>query len=78
MILHILIELYVFQHSATLPGHDGSFKNSQNAIKSAKKEDFGRFLDLGLLDRLDIADFDRSKCPSTFAKVARSQRIVQK
>ena len=32
LILHILIELDVFQLSAMLPGHDGSFKDHKNAF----------------------------------------------
>ena len=35
-------------------------------IQSAIKQVFGRFLDLGLLDRLDIAYRDRIKCLPTF------------
>ena len=36
LILHILVELNVFQHSGTLPGHGGSFKNPQNAFLMTK------------------------------------------
>ena len=37
MILHILIVLNVFQLSATLPGHEGSFKNYKNAVLNDPK-----------------------------------------
>ena len=47
-------------------------------IQRAKKEGFGRFLDFGLLDRLDIAYCDRTKCFPTFSNVTRSCRIIQK
>ena len=35
--LHILIELNVFQQSATLPGHGGSFKRHRNAFLNDPK-----------------------------------------
>ena len=47
-------------------------------IQSAKKEVIGRFLDLGLLDQLDIAYYDRTECFLTFDNLTRSQRIIQK
>ena len=47
-------------------------------IQNAKKEVFGHFLDLGLLDWLDIAYYDRTKCVSTFGNTTRSWRIIQK
>ena len=37
LILHIMIVLNVFQLSATLPGHEGSFKNHRNAYLSYPK-----------------------------------------
>ena len=37
LILHIVAELNVFQHLATLPGHDGSFKNPQNTFLNDPK-----------------------------------------
>ena len=40
--------------------------------KRAKNEVFGRFHKFGLMDRLDIADCDRSKCSQTLGKVNRS------
>ena len=43
LISHILIELYVFHHSATLPGHNGSFRNPQNAFLNDPKCQKGRF-----------------------------------
>jgi len=66
LILHIVIVLHVFQLSATLPGHEGSFKDHKNAFlndpKSQKKEFFDHFLEFGLLDRLDIGYCDSTKC----------------
>ena len=47
-------------------------------IQSAKKEVFGHFLEIGLLDRLDVAYFDRTKCFPTIGNTARSWRIIQK
>ena len=61
LMLHILIELNVFQQSATLPGHGGSFKSHGNVFLNDPKCQKGCFLDLGLLDRLDIAYDDRTK-----------------
>ena len=46
---------------ATLPGHEGSFKIRKNAFLNDPKCQKGGFLDLGLLDRLDIAYDDRNK-----------------
>ena len=37
LILHIMIVLNVFQLSATLPGHEGSFKNHESAFLSDPK-----------------------------------------
>ena len=47
-------------------------------IQSAKKRHFGRFMDLGLLDLLDIAYYDGSKCFSTFGTVTRSWKMILK
>ena len=47
-------------------------------IQRAKKEVFGHFLEFGLLDRLDIADCDSTKCFPTFGNVTRSWRIIQR
>ena len=81
LLLHIVIVLNVFQLWATLPGCEGSFKDHKNAfwmIQRAKKEVFGHFLEFGLLDRLDIAYCDRTKCFTTFGNVTRSWRIIQR
>ena len=72
LILHILIELNVFQQSATLPGHGGSFKSHKNALLSDPKCEKGGFLDLGLMDRLDIAYYDRTICFPTLGNTSRS------
>ena len=47
-------------------------------IQSVKNEIFGRFLDLGLLDRLDIAYFGRTICFPTFGNTTRSWWVIQK
>ena len=47
-------------------------------IQRAKKEVFGHFLEFGLLNWLDIAYCDRTKCFPTFSYVTRSQRIIQR
>ena len=47
-------------------------------IQSVKKEVFGRFFDLRLLDWLDFAYYDRTRCVPTFGNTTRSWRITQK
>ena len=47
-------------------------------IQKAKNEVFGHFLEFGLLDRLDIAYFDSTKCFPTFSNVTTSWRIIQR
>ena len=42
--------------------HAGSFKNHKNAFLNDPKSQKRGFLDLGLMDRLDIAYDDRTKC----------------
>ena len=56
-----MIKLDVFQLSATLPGHVGSFKSCKNAFLNDPKCQKGVFLDLGRLDQLDIACDDRTR-----------------
>ena len=46
--------------------------------KRAKNEVFGRFLEFGLLDRLDIAYCDSTKRFLVFGIVTRSWSIIQK
>ena len=41
--------------------HDGSFKNQKNAFLNDPKGQKQGFLDLGLLDRFDIAHDDITK-----------------
>ena len=58
LISHNVIVLNVFQHSTTLPDHEGSFKYHKNAFLNDSKSQkvvLGHFLDFGLLDWLDIA-----------------------
>ena len=46
-------------------------------IQRAKKEVLGHFLEFGLLDQLDIAYCDSTKCFLTFGNVTRSLRIIK-
>ena len=46
--------------------------------KEPKKEVFDHFLESGLLDRLDVAYCDCTKCLPTFGNVTRSSWIIQK
>ena len=46
-------------------------------IHRAKTEGFDHFLEFALLDRLDIAYCDSTKCVLTFGNVTRSWRIIQ-
>ena len=81
LILHMMIELYIFHHLATLPGHEGSFKITKMQfwmIRSAKKEVFGHFQKFGLFDRLDIAYCDIAKSFPGSSNVTRSWRTIQK
>ena len=46
LILHIVMVVNVFRHLATLPGHEGSFKNRKNAFLNdpmCRKRDFWPF-----------------------------------
>ena len=54
-----------------LTGHEGSFKSVRNAFLNDPKCQKGGFLDLGLLDRLDIAYDDRTECVATFGNTTR-------
>ena len=47
-------------------------------IQRAKKEVFGHFLEFGMLDRVDIAYCDSTKCFPTFGNVTRSWKIIQR
>ena len=81
LILHIVIVLNVFQLSARSPGHEGSFEKYKNAFFNdlkSQKRGFRHFLEFGLLDRLNIAYCDSTKCFLTFYNVTRSCRIIQK
>ena len=57
----MMIELNEFQRLGTLIAHKGSFKSVKSAFLNDPKCQKGGFLDLGLLDRLDIAYIDRTK-----------------
>ena len=78
LILHSVIVLNVYQLSAMLPGQAGSFKNQKNVFLNDPKCQKGFFLDLGLLNRLDIAYDDRTKWVPTFRNLNSSWRIIQK
>ena len=63
MILQIVIALDVLQPSARLIGHEGPFKCHKNVcLNDPKSMVFGHFLEIGQLDRLDIAYCDSTKC----------------
>ena len=66
------------QHNQVMKEHSKVPKKHSWMIQNAKKEVFGHFLDLGLLDWLDIAYYDRTKCGSTVGNTTRSWRIIQK
>ena len=61
MKLRILLEVDVFQHLATLPAWEESFKTRKKAFLNDPKCQKQGFLDFGGLDRLDIAYYDRTK-----------------
>ena len=55
-ILHIVIVLNAFQHSATLPGHEGPFKKHNIAFLNdleSQKIDFCSWMDLVLHIMID-------------------------
>ena len=56
-----MIELNECQRLGTLIAHKGSFRSVKSAFLNEPKCQKGGFLDLGLLDRLDIAYDDRIK-----------------
>ena len=60
------------QRLETLIAHEGSFKSVKNVFLNDPKCQKGVFLDLGLLDRLNIAYDDRTKCVITFNNANRS------
>ena len=81
LILHILITLNGLNNLADIwlmLDHSKVTKMHFWMIQSAKKQVFGRFLDLGLLDRLDIAYFDRTVCFPTLGNTTRLRRCSQK
>ena len=57
--------------------HVGSFKSRKNAFLNDPKCQKGGFLDLGLLDRLDIAYNDRTKWVSKLRNRNSSWGIIQ-
>ena len=64
--------LYALQHLSELPDQERSFKNHKSAFLNDPKCQKGGFLDLSLLDRLDIAYYDNTKCFPTFGNVTKS------
>ena len=80
LILHIVIVLSVFQHMATLPGHEGSFKKPRNAFLNdpkSPKRGFWPFSWVWSVESIDVAYCDSNKCFPTFGNVIRSCRIIQ-
>ena len=61
LILHIMIEINVFLHLAFLLGHEGSFKSRKNTFLNDPKCQKQGFMDLRLVDCLDIAYYDGNK-----------------
>ena len=52
LILHMMIELYVFHHLATLPGHEGSFNSLKKAFLNdpkCQKQVWSHFLEFAWL-----------------------------
>ena len=58
--------------------HAGSFKIHKNAFLNDPKSQKRGFLDLGLMDRLDIAYGARTKCFPPFGNTTMSWKIIQK
>ena len=80
LILHIVIVLNVFnirQCYQVMKDHSNIMEMHFWMIHRAKNEVFGHFLELALLDRLDIAYCERTKCFPRFGNVTRSWRIIQ-
>ena len=81
LILHILIILNGLNNLAMVSlmlDHSKITKMHFWMIQRAKKDVLGHFLQFGLLDWLDIAYGDSTKCFPTFGNITRSRRIVQK
>ena len=70
--------LSIRQHYQIMKDHSKITNIHFWMIQKAKNEVFGHFLEFGLLDRLDIAYCDSTKCFPTFGNVTRSWRIIQR
>ena len=80
LILHIVIVLNVFnirQCYQVMKDYSNITEMHFWMIHRAKNEGFDHFLEFALLDRLDIAYCDSTKCVLTFGNVTRSWRIIQ-
>ena len=80
-ILHILIILNGLNNLATkwlMLDHSKVTETHFWMIQSAKKEVFGHYPEFGVLDQLDIAYCDSTKCFLIIGNVTRSWRIIQK
>ena len=66
------------QYYQIMKDHSNVTKMHFWMIQRAKKEVFGHFLEFGLLDWLDIAYCDSTKCFPPVANVTRSWKIIQK
>ena len=62
----------IWQRYLVMKDHLNITKMQFWMIQSAKKEVFDQFLYFGLLDRLDIAYCDSTKCFPTFGNIALS------
>ena len=70
--------LSIQQHYQIMKDHSKITNIHVWMIQRAKNELFGHFLEFCLLDRLDIAYCDSTKCLPTFGNVTRSSWIIQK
>ena len=68
----------VWQHYRVMQDQSKIKKMQFWMIQRARKEVFDHFLEFGLLDRIDIACCDSTKCFPTFGNITGSCRINQK
>ena len=81
LILHFVIVLNVFnirQCYQVMKDYSNITEMHFWMIHRAKNEGFDHFLEFALLDRLDIAYCDSTKCFPTLHDVTRSWRIIKK
>ena len=68
----MMIELNEFQRLGALIAHEGLFKSVKNAFLNDPKCQKQGFMDLQLVDLLDIAYYAKTKCVLTFGNTVRS------